>query len=348
MNGPARQYARWAAQAVEEIVTSEHAVVWTEVEAKAADRVWATIPGHVDPHHLTNARHDLASRGVIASDSGVTRGGRVIEVLVSPSGPKRAVHAAAGRKRLLHARYLGWATGTKRHGQGLVGPGGERVVHESLREAAPSGYRLYEPKLGEVRRLFGQPVPGGPLDNGALLQLVDRDCPAGAVVVPIEVKNLRAWIYPEAAELHQLLSKAARLQSARPDLQFAPVLVCRRAHYTTFKMAKALGFYVIDLRRQFLLAASGVDQTRVSEVRAELGYDLEVSDGPFPPLIAHFTTHFPSVAARTAERWARSGPALEQLFTALRTPRTRRAKLMDHLRQEAAELADQDEHPGGW
>lgn len=144
--------------------------------------------------------------------------------------------------------------------------------------------------------------------------LACADCqaarPAGAVVVPIEVKNLRDWIYPEAPELHQLLSKAARLQSAHPDLRIAPVLVCRRAHYTTFKMARTLGFYVVDLRRQFLLPSSDLDQARVDEVRAELGYDLEESEEPFPLLVAHFTTHFPPVAVRTAERWARSQAAL--------------------------------------
>ncbi len=33
------------------------------------------------------------------------------------------------------------------------------------------------------------------------------------MTVPIEVKNIRHWIYPGAWELHQLLDKAARLQA---------------------------------------------------------------------------------------------------------------------------------------
>lgn len=345
----ADRYARWAVQALEEMVASEHAVVWPEVEAKAADRAWGQVGGHIDPHHLTNARHQLTSRGVIDSEIRATRGGRSIEVLMSPSGPKRAVQAAAARKRLLHARYLGWAMGTKRYGGGFVGPGGEAVVHQSLLAAASSGYRVFEPERGEVRRLFDEPVPGGPLDNGALLQLVDdHGFPTGTVVVPIEVKNLRDWIYPEAPELHQLLSKAAQLQRAHPDLPFAPVLVCRKAQHTTFRMAKALGFYVVDLRRQFLLPASDLTESRVGEVRKELGYDLEVQAGSFPLLVRHFTTYLPSVATRTAQRWARNGPALEQLFTALRTERSQRAELMDLLRRQVAELAGEDEASGGW
>jgi hypothetical protein len=149
-----------------------------------------------------------------------------VEILFSPSAPKRAVQTAAARKRLLHARYLGWAMGTKRYGAGIVGPGAEKVVHESLMAAAPSGYRLFEPQRGEVRQMFGAPVPGGPLDNGATLQLVDdKGFPAGSVVVPIEVKNRRDWVYPEAPELHQLLSKAAALAARIPR---PPVRACAR------------------------------------------------------------------------------------------------------------------------
>lgn len=350
--GPkAGRYARLAVQALTEMVDRENAVVWAEVEAKAADAVWNGFPTRIDPHHLTNARHQLTDQGVVDHEVSATRGGRQVEILVSTSAPKRAVQAAAARKRLLHARYLGWAMGTKRYGEGIVGPGAEKVVHESLMAAAPSGYRVLEPQRGEVRQMFGLPVPGGPLDNGATLQLVDeKGFPAGTVVVPIEVKNRRDWVYPEAPELHQLLSKAAALQRAQPNLRFAPVLVCRRAQYTTFRMARALGFYVVALRRQFLLPRPDVDPDKVDEVCRELGYDLEVRDEAFPYLVRQFTDTFPGVAARTAERWARNGPALEELFSEIRREdrQRRRSDLMDLLRSEAEELADEGDDQGGW
>lgn len=89
-------YDRWAVHAAEEMVAIEHAMVWAEVEAKAADQAWGSLPRHIDPHHLTNARHQLPSRGVIVPDVGATRGGRAIEVLISAAGPKRATQTAIG------------------------------------------------------------------------------------------------------------------------------------------------------------------------------------------------------------------------------------------------------------
>ena len=51
-------------------------------------------------------------------------------------------------------------------------------------------------------------------------------------------------------QLYQLLDKAARLQTAAPDVPIIPLLVCRRSHATTGKMAKQLGFFVLDTEVQ--------------------------------------------------------------------------------------------------
>lgn len=88
----------------------------------------------------------------------------------------------------------------------------------------------------------------------------------------------------------------------------------------------------------------------MDEVCRELGYDLEVRDEAFPYLVRQFTDTFPGVAARTAERWARNGPALEELFSEIRREdrQRRRSDLMDLLRSEAEELADEGDDQGGW
>ena len=106
-----------------------------------------------------------------------TRGGREVRVYHPPvrRGLTRKIVDASARKRLLHTRYLSWATGSKAGGSGAIGPGLEIVVHRSLQEAAPFGYRLLNPTSvsGEVRELFGEPVPGGALDNGGWLTTID-------------------------------------------------------------------------------------------------------------------------------------------------------------------------------
>jgi hypothetical protein len=153
---------------------------------------------------------------------------------------------------MARAGFLGWSRPRPGYQHGLIGPAAERVLHASLLEAAPHGYRLTKPERGEVGFLLGRQVAGGRLDSAAFLQLVDKDGRAGATVVtPIEVKNIRHWIYPNSAELFQLLHKAALLQQAtrsaiRAGLGLSPPELL-------WAMAKELGFFPIEVRQQYVL-----------------------------------------------------------------------------------------------
>jgi len=174
-----RQYELLGARAIGELVDREHAVVWPEVEAKISDQPWPGLGTKVDPHHLTTAKAEMVRAGLLTSTTAATRGGRRVSVWHRPveRGAARAVTDASARKRLLHARYLSWASGSKTGGEGAIGPGLEGVVHASLLAAAPYGYRLFNPIGGEVRSLLGGPVPGGstcrplsmPADDGRRL-----------------------------------------------------------------------------------------------------------------------------------------------------------------------------------
>jgi hypothetical protein len=342
------RYDDLAERAIRSILEAEHAAVWSEIEAKAADSRWPGLPRSIDPHHLTNARRILEDSGDLVPTIAITRGSRPIEVLHLAGTAKRRWTPAAARKRLLQARYHGWATGTLRHPKGLIGGAGEAVVHASLVHAAPAGYRLAERKGDDVRRLLGAPVPGGPLDNAAHLLLMKDDAPAGHVTVLIEVKNVRHWLYPTAIELFQLLDKAAQLQLAHPDRRFVPVIVCRRAQKLTFRMAKTLGFYVIDAHRQFMTPSADVHAVRLDEVRNELGYfDLITHDGALQYIVEHFEMHLPKVAERSASRWAMAAPLLADTFKALRRPvdQVTRSRLLDAVKEIVDHSLDD---PGHW
>jgi hypothetical protein len=81
-----------------------------------------------------------------------------------------------------------------------------------------------------------------------------------------------------------------------------PVLVCRRAHYTAFKMAKDLGFFIIETRRQYI---GTVDEQRLQEVRTELGFlDLVSHVGPDPVVFHMFRDVFTKHAEDFADWWA--------------------------------------------
>lgn len=295
--------------------------MWPEIEAKLAEPP-ARDRRPVHPHLLTSAKQGLVRRGAIIETAPTpTRGGHAIVTYQRvPMRDSRAIDAAAARKRLLHARYLGWATATKRHPRGLIGPAGERALHASL--VAPEVAGLYGVISGagsEVTHLYGEPVPGGPLD-GAAVHLGSRGgVLVGAVTLLFEVKNIRHWIYPSSHEVYQLLHKAAVLQVEHRTERILPVLVCRRRHYWTRQMAIDLGFFVIEVHEQRVQPVAELDLEAFHEVREELGFStLSMEVGPLPRLVQSLRDAVPPYAVATAARWGTMAPSLVDHFARLR------------------------------
>jgi len=271
---PDYDYSALGRRAILELLERELAAPSLEIEARIADEPWPTLPVVVEPLPLHDALADLRAAGrIVVHPPEPTRGGRPVTLITAVTDARNttAVETAAARKRLLTARYLGWAQGTPTR-EAVIGPAAERVVHASLTKAAPAvGYRLENPRAGTAATFLGMTVPIGPLDNAALLPTVESGLPGPTVAVPIEVKNLRDWLYPNNAEVYQLLTKAAKLQQARPGVPIMPLLIARRIHITTFRMFKDLGAYGIQTKRQYIGAVDGGDE-RIQEVRTGLGF----------------------------------------------------------------------------
>ncbi len=312
-------YVRSGREAILHLLDHEHAAVWPEIEAKIADQLYLPLRVRVDPHHLSTAKQELLEDGEIVATVHQARGGRDIRILHLPetTGRKRLLSRAAGRKRLLQARFLGWAVTNR-----LVGPAGERVLHASLIGVSPErGYRMENASATGVPVLLGDSIPAGPLDNTAHLPITDaRGVTQRTVTLPIEVKNVRDWIYPENYRLHQLLYKASVLQQAHRDVPIVPVLVCRRAHITTYWMASVFGFYVAAAKAQFVLRTAEVPERLLNEVRDELGYDLEYEDSGSRLLRHHFAKALPGAASELADKWAELGSSYADFYQELRDP----------------------------
>jgi hypothetical protein len=273
------------------------------LEAFLAEGDDYTDPARIDPHHVTTARSNLIKSGFATIEASPTRGGRPIQIyqLRAREGRGTAIDRAAARSRLLMTRYLSWAQSSNRYAHGRIGPLGEVVARRSIMSAG--NLQVAAPGAAEVQRFLGVNLDG-PLDSAGFLSLLSDDgIPTGnTVALAIEVKSLREWIYPRTAELYQLLDKGAVLQAARPDQLIAPILICRRAHATTFQMAKSLGFFVIDVQEQ---RVGGVDQADIDEVRIELGFhDLRLDAGaPSDRLVKRIQRTLPQTAMGTAETW---------------------------------------------
>lgn len=334
-----------AEQEILNLLNREHALLWLEIEARLAGRelsFGSVLARHgIEPHHLTNARHALTARRLITTTPRQTRGRSSVQVITASNtrGIATVTERASARKALLWARYTGWARPTSSR-PSLLGAGGERVAHASLVAAASSGfgYQL-DPRTrpGGISSLFNLPIPRGPVDLTAAVLARHTPMPV-AVGILAEVKNIREWIYPEAAELYQLLDKASSYVVANPSIPVLPVLICRRAHYTTFLFAKRIGIFVGDARKQFILPyTSEVSGHRLAEVQQELAFDdlldLSASD---PLLLKHFE-NIQRLAAPFAQRFMQAAPAVMKFAPHLRTtglPGARRRELWSQMDQE--------------
>lgn len=281
MATPAEYEAR-AVDRIREILSTEHAVVRREVESRISEGYWQSSGQNIDPHHVSNALRFLTKqRGEFEWVTARTRGkGKQPVPTLQPvdrTGRATKIEQAAARKRLLYGRYMGWASGTQRHPHGLVGPAGEAATRAGIMDSEVVIPLAND--AGAVSNVLGVAVPG-PLDSaGFMVPLDNQGLPGAPVTLLFEVKNLRQWIYPSAAELYQLLGKAVVVQQARPDAAVVPILICRRAHPTLFWMASQLGFVAIPMDRQFL--GPHVEEPKYLEVRNELHFhDLTLGNGP--------------------------------------------------------------------
>lgn len=328
-NGIGRSKAYWVAageRAILALLESEHAVVRREIESRISEK-----PGtsrHIQPHILADSLKRMQKKGLVIASSQPSRGGRTLETfsLASPAASARTVERAAGRKRLLLARYLQWANGTPGQGRhtGIVGASLERSLHSSMMESAPYvGYRVINPSGGKVNALWDMNFHAlGATDNGFTWT---EEIGGRKFVGLVEAKNLREWIYPWSPELFQLLYKAAFLHQDFADrgYEVLPVLVCRKASKTLFYAAKDLGFHVVMVGKQIIdfgNSEASEDERLVNEVRSELGF-LDIIDhkGTHPAISKQFQSVLPSRSVEVAERFSQIGSKLQIDFQLLRT-----------------------------
>lgn len=325
---------------IREIIDTQYAVVRRELESRISEGYYQSSGQNIDPHHVSNAIRFLEGRGELEWVHTKARGGAMVATLqpTNRTGRSDRIDRAAARKRLLFARYLGWATGTQRYPHGLIGPAGEAATRAGI--LASGAVIPYESGAGPVSQLMGVNL-AGPLDSaGIMVPVNDVGVPGTPVTVLFEVKNVRQWLYPSAAEPFQLLGKAVAVQTVNPQVPMVPVLVCRRAHPTLFWMAKQLGFMVIDMGKQFI--GNNIDETAYLEVHNELDFDdLVLGEGPSLRVKDRLAKTLRRDCTTFAETWQGTAtdpeiaPILLQLAQLKPADRQRREGLVEDLKEMA-------------
>jgi len=343
------EYVTFAERALMELVRSEGAVLVREAEAKISDTRWPSVPTAVNPHHLTTARSRLLTKGWITLSESFDASGTRLILPADTEKKKELIRVASKRKRALHSVMETWGRPSTRYQSGIIGAAGERVARSSLLAAAAHGVRPVQPSGGEIKTLFGDLVPGGALDDAVWVeQFDDYGRSSSSILCPVEVKNIRHWIYPPSHELFQLLHKAALLQQRFEDVDICPVLITRNRSWTADQMSRDLGFRIFDLHKQFVLPIADVSEAKVEALRNELGYDLVRTDQADPTLTSLARESLRTTSVPNAKRWREHGSQFAAHYESLRESSLAggaREAAMTELR-EAAD--DSGSYTGAW
>jgi hypothetical protein len=293
----------FAQQALLTLVQERGAVVFPEAYTiLGQDQDWLrqTLPEfpypRFDLHVVRRARRALLATGGLA-ELPATLQGQVVKALVhGPSyrdrGARTEVTRAAATKRKIYRTYLSWTSNPARCGHVA-----ERIVVASMR-AAEGLYGV--PKThGNVRAIERQAIEGSKTLDATASAVVDLERPSqgSPPVIPIgvEVKNVRQTLYPSSTEVWDLLTKLRTFPNV------VPILICRQAHITLFRMFADLGAAAFYTSQQVF--SPSVPGKRFNEVTRALGFRdarrVADPDRPSPAMTGFFVKNLR--APRTEE-----------------------------------------------
>lgn len=262
-------WVRIGENALIDLLSERLVIPWFEAESRISSSRWKSFP-NVQPLQLHEARKNLVNSGLIIQESSAHKVRKVVTVRIPfPPNRIREITRLRGRRRKLYRKYLSWANDEK-----LCGKHAELVVLESL-EASASNAGLYVPPqvTGRIGQVNGVQVIPGPLDCFAhILELPEV---RSEVTLVVEVKNINDWIYPWTKELWELLVKAAHLAT---HITVLPLLICMRSTYMTSQMAKDIGFFFTETRKQIF--CSSIPEAEFQEVVGDFGLTIFQHEGP--------------------------------------------------------------------
>ncbi len=158
-------------------------------------------------------------------------------------------------------------------------------------------YKKEEPPL----RFSGKKMPGD-----RRFDFLAFHATAGSI--GIEAKNVREWIYPNRAEIKELIQKALASDSV-------PVLIARRIPYVTFRLLEACGALLFENYNQLYPSADAALAKQAAQ-RNLLGYhDIRTGNQPNDRLLKFITETVPARADEARARFAKHRDLLEQFAT---------------------------------
>lgn len=253
---------RIAAKRLISILGRHGAAIARTLEQKISDA--GPFNQRIDPHILIPVRNELVDLGIILK---IREHGRDWFAL-SDMPPRLVRDRIEEQAKVLHLT-------TDNRFMHRIGDALEIAVFRALRNADLNS-------LGGFRSLPDQPTTGPQkkeeppsIFRGRELSgnrrfdfLVGTSQWAG-----VECKNIREWLYPDRAEIKQMLLKAI-------ELDLPPILIGRRIPYVTRRLLHAAGGMVWETRNQLYPAEYANIAAQMAD-KDSLGYfDIRVTDSP--------------------------------------------------------------------
>lgn len=263
-------------------------------------------PDHqrVDPHLISVALKDLLAEGQIS----VQQGPQGTKFFTLPTFD--AAHPDdAARKILIDEVYSRFHAITKQ--RPLCGDALETVIRGSFSDAG--GYLEFGSRSNPVMN-FGSIQLPGELDS---VQLLSNP----VLLIVVEAKNLREWIYPEKEEVWGLINKALLLVDA--PMPVVPFFVARKIPYYSRLVFKELGVLGFEMRKQYFDPSVAADVVDFRD-KDKMGFHDVLADlSPSATLSAYLSETMKAHGPTYAARFKRNAPILRRYSGQLADPNVR-------------------------
>ena len=190
-----------------------------------------------DPHVITHALRELVASGEVAKIAHPVHQTAFYHLpeMLNKAKTRKLLTARQAVIDPLYSRYLQLA----QHDSHLCGDALETVIRDGFSQV--SSYLELGSKSQPLLSFGDKTLPGA-LDGTYMLS-------EKSLLLAVEAKNIREWIYPDAQQLWSLLNKANTISS--PSCPVLPVLICRKIPYYAFAAFKQLGILGFEIHCQF-------------------------------------------------------------------------------------------------
>jgi hypothetical protein len=117
-----------------------------------------------------------------------------------------------------------------------------------------------------------------------------------AILVGLEAKNIREWLYPQREEITQLLQKCTAVDAV-------PVLVARRIHFSTFRVLNPCGVVLHQTYNQLLPVSAAAVAARARDKNMLGFHDIRLGNHPDDRLTKFLHDNLPAVVSEARERF---------------------------------------------